>query len=150
MRLRVAKKLVRQVGSTGRRLPRDRLRKAAYRYLRWPGRPRIEGSIEVGFHHLDEQHRLQPPTGDFIRDTILWEVSKNQFFDKTPNGWVNTLFLGIDHGYGGKAMWFETALSRPSQPIEVLRRHHTRDEAEAFHYAQVEALRRGGAVITES
>lgn len=52
---------------------------------------------------------------------------------------ISTVFLGLDHGFGGEPAWFETMVfTKESQWSEVdMARYATYDEAEKGHEAMV-------------
>lgn len=57
---------------------------------------------------------------------------------------VSTVFLGINYGWGDKALWFETMVfGGDSMVDEYCERYTTYDEALAGHTRVVEKLRKG-------
>ena len=54
---------------------------------------------------------------------------------------VSTVFLGLDHGHGGKSLWFETMVFGGKLDLEQ-DRYETWDEAVAGHKAMVKRVRR--------
>jgi hypothetical protein len=53
---------------------------------------------------------------------------------------VSTVFLGLDHSFGGKPLWFETMVFGGSLDQEQ-ERYTTWEEAEAGHAAMVERVK---------
>lgn len=52
---------------------------------------------------------------------------------------VSTIFLGIDHGFGGKSLLWETAIDE-GNGFEVVARYSTREEAMRGHAEHCERL----------
>jgi hypothetical protein len=70
-----------------------------------------------------------------------WAIGQTQ----TATGLVSTVFLGLNHNFGGgPPVLFETAIFPKVGNIEVLARYHTRADALAGHAAYV-AWREGQA-----
>jgi hypothetical protein len=55
---------------------------------------------------------------------------------------ISTVFLGLDHGYGGKHLWFETMVFRDRHDI-YCKRYETWDEALAGHMHAVQLAHDG-------
>lgn len=80
-------------------------------------------------------------------DTLEWghwfENTENRrvAFDKVEDeAEVSTVFLGLDHGFGGTPLLFETMVFGGKLDGEQ-ERYSTWDEAEASHKAMVERVR---------
>jgi hypothetical protein len=72
------------------------------------------------------------------------EVRSNRTVAKTTIGDVkiSTVFLGIDHGYGGNPLWFETMVF--GGPLdEEMERYETWGEAAVGHEKMVARVRAG-------
>jgi hypothetical protein len=76
-----------------------------------------------------------------IDDTIEWA----KWFEKAPRHVANTqdryirvstVFLGIDHGFGGKPLWFETMIFG-GEHDGFQERYETWAEAELGHFCAV-------------
>lgn len=52
---------------------------------------------------------------------------------------ISTVFLGLNHGYGGKKLWFETMIFG-GEHDEFQERYATWEEAEAGHKRAVEMV----------
>jgi hypothetical protein len=76
-------------------------------------------------------------------DVVEWAKSfekKSRILAKTQVGEieVSTVFLGIDHGFGGRQLWFETMTFGDDE--ERQQRYATWAEAESGHIEMVESL----------
>ena len=87
---------------------------------------------------------------ELVDDVVTWA----KFFDKkdrilaktdvSPDVHVSTVFLGLDHGFGGKPLWFETMIFG-GEHDDYQKRYSTWEEAETGHeYAVIMA---GGRVV---
>ena len=114
------------------------------------------------FWVLDADHKPVP-----ARSVTEWEkwmfderlkIGVGRIGYETINGWkVSTIFLGIDHGFGGPSRWFETMIfvdedrPAPLEDDERLKewrenqqmRYSTWDEAEKGHAMFCEIIRNG-------
>ena len=91
---------------------------------------------------LDEDHNLVPA------DLFTWA----RFFDESDarrvgsdevgEARVSTVFLGIDHGFGGPPLWFETMIFGGPHDNGTWR-YTTWDEAAVGHRRIVSALQEG-------
>ena len=95
---------------------------------------------------LDEQHRLVPTDdihewGRFFDDRDRRTVG----FDDVDGVRVSTVFLGLDHGYLGEHLWFETMIFEDKDRgwDQDMDRYETWEEAETGHRAVVARLRAG-------
>lgn len=72
-----------------------------------------------------------------------WFTHADRAVCVTPLGGavVSTVFLGVDHGFGGTPLWFETAVFRKDQGAWVGERYATWDEAEIGHKLAVQQER---------
>lgn len=52
---------------------------------------------------------------------------------------ISTVFLNLDHGFGGQPKWFETCIFGPNDS-DVVERYETWEEAEVGHAKYVERL----------
>jgi hypothetical protein len=69
-----------------------------------------------------------------------WFETANRTVAQTEIGatWVSTVFLGLDHAFGGPPpMLFETMIFTDGDPEDFQRRCSTWDQAEAQHAAAV-------------
>ncbi len=84
-----------------------------------------------------------------IDDLKTWataqEIGKRRVgLDHVGTYRVSTVFLGLDHGFGGSPLWFETMVFTGSDSSDSFcDRYETYAEAEAGHIYVVEALRAG-------
>lgn len=82
-----------------------------------------------------------------VADSLTWgrwfETAERHVASTHINAhtWVSTVFLGLDHGFGSKSLWFESMTFRKGDGREQ-ERYATWDEAEAGHAAMVAAERR--------
>lgn len=107
---------------------------------------------------LDEDHNVIA-AADILEWGQWFEQTENRTVARTQiSGFlVSTVFLGIDHGFGKKQLWFETMVfedeDRPV-PIEVAGtlkklladyqvRYSTWIEAEAGHNQIIEVIQKG-------
>lgn len=98
-----------------------------------------------GYYVLDERNQPKPATvAEF--NTFMTEHQIRKVVGRTelPDGvWVSTVFLGLDHAWGGgPPLLFETMIFE-GRYSEHMWRWHTRDEAVAGHLAVLDALRSG-------
>jgi hypothetical protein len=81
-----------------------------------------------------------------------WEMlplEQRRVAEDTVSGfWVSTVFLGIDHGWDGEPLLFETGVfavdpdgERAMDEVEEMSRYATWTEAEVGHLLIVQALR---------
>lgn len=93
---------------------------------------------------LDENHNVIP-----CPDMLTWarfvDADENRLVarDVIGDARVSTVFLGLNHGFGGPALWFETMVFGGPRDGEQ-ERYATWEEAVAGHYRAV--LRERGAV----
>lgn len=78
---------------------------------------------------------------DFIKWAKWYEKSERHVKnDYLPNGiHVSTVFLGLDHGYDGTVLLFETMIFG-GEHNEYQERYETWDEAEAGHQKAIELV----------
>lgn len=62
---------------------------------------------------------------------------------------VSTVFLGIDHGYGSKQLWFETMVFGQKSSDLYMDRYTTYEEAEEGHQRVVQLLTEGKLELNE-
>jgi hypothetical protein len=104
------------------------------------------------FGILDEDHKVVPLTlaqvaaGEF--DEFHAQVDRRRVGRDIVNGLlVSTVFLCIDHGFGGTPKWFETMIFRGENLDNSVDdwqwRYETWDEAVEGHKAVVELVRIG-------
>jgi hypothetical protein len=112
--------------------------------------------VDNRFYILDENHQLVP-AGDLIKWANFFENNSARRVGRTKiNGLVvSTVFLGIDHSFGGYGppLFFETMIFRgtPNAEIEKIQRafdqyqtrYSTWDEALAGHNQIVTIIREG-------
>ena len=89
-------------------------------------------------------HKVKP-----VKDVIEWAQQfegMNRRVEITEVGKVkvSTVFLGLDHGFGGTPQWFETMVFGGKLDQEQ-ERYGTWDEAEAGHRAMVARVAKAGA-----
>lgn len=71
-----------------------------------------EGAVDAmktSFHILDESH-VPRPASSLEEGAAFFEDGKNRIVAQDTVGHilVSTVFLGLDHGFGGEPLWFET------------------------------------------
>lgn len=66
-------------------------------------------------------------------DRLLWK-------DKVGDILVSTVFLGLDHGFGGQPIWFETMTF--GDDLERMERYSTYEEAINGHKKVLEAVQK--------
>lgn len=91
---------------------------------------------------LDADHNLVPAD---LRTWARWfedGAARRVAEDTIGDARVSTVCLGIDHGFGGPPLWFETMVFRAGDD-EYTERYATWTEAEAGHARVVAALREG-------
>jgi hypothetical protein len=105
---------------------------------------------------LDEQHNVIRISHRRILEwEEWWKVVKNRRVARTVinNYLVSTVFLCIDHGFGGTPQWFETMVFEQKEGEEECKhdrwcwRYATWAEAEAGHHDVVELIKKG--LLTE-
>jgi hypothetical protein len=91
---------------------------------------------------LDAEHNLVP--ADLMTWAMFFEDSDARRVAETTVGEarVSTVFLGIDHEFGGAPLWFETMVFG-GQHDEYTDRYTTWEEAVAGHGRIVSALIEG-------
>ncbi len=69
--------------------------------------------------------------------------------DKVGDARISTVFLGLDHGWGDKPLWFETMIFGAPEHDDYQERYETWDEAEAGHAKALALVKsgRGGADV---
>lgn len=77
--------------------------------------------------------------GKFMQDVLARRVAYNNLGNGVE---VSTVFLGLDHGYGGMPLWFETMIFGGPHD-ESVHRYATWQEAEWAHKCVVKALEDG-------
>jgi hypothetical protein len=113
---------------------------------------------------LDENHNVIPARslrewGEWMEEAFKsGDAGRRRVAETTISGWwVSTVFLGINHGFGGPPLWFETMVFEsedappPPEIGEKLRsrlkemqfRYATWDEATEGHETVVEMIRTG-------
>lgn len=109
------------------------------------------------FAKLDADHNVVPV--DDVHEFAFWFETADRIVGKTSvNGFViSTVFLGIDYGFGGPPLWFETMIfiDEENPPASELggkidewrsgqqRRYATWEEAAAGHEQFVQIIREG-------
>lgn len=82
------------------------------------------------------------PTNDVLEAFGPDRSDRRVARDELAAGSVSTVFLGIDHGWGGSHLWFETMIfGGPHDQWQD--RYETYDQAEAGHKRVVAALKAG-------
>lgn len=79
---------------------------------------------------------------DDMHETFARDVSVQVGNDMVGPAQVSTVFLRLDHGFGGTPLWFETMIFGGDHD-GWHDRYHTYDEAETGHKRVVEALKAG-------
>lgn len=99
-------------------------------------------------HYLLQGHRpVREP--DILKWAAWWETAQRRVARERltlPDGTeaeVSTVFLGIDHGFGGRPLLFETMVFGLKEDAQPCWRYATWLEAEAGHVAVCAALRLG-------
>jgi hypothetical protein len=98
---------------------------------------------EPYWYILDDDRRAVPV--DSLEQWAVW--FEKHYFDggRVVGKWehhgveISTVFLGMDHGFGGPPMIFETMIFGGPHDGEQWR-HSTWEEAEAFHMATCRTL----------
>lgn len=72
------------------------------------------------------------------RNMQHWNTRRVKVSEVGPYS-LSTVFLGMDHGFGGPPLWFETCLFS-SDMSEVVERYATYQEAEEGHERALERL----------
>ncbi len=78
-----------------------------------------------------------------VRDVMDWAMSKvDRRVAKTYVGdvYISTVFLGMDHGFGGRPQWFETMVFGGTMDGEQ-QRYETYEDAEAGHLLMVNRVK---------
>lgn len=97
------------------------------------------------YYVLDEKNQPKPATSDefgrFMRDNAIRKVvGRTELADGVQ---VSTVFLGLDHAWGGgRPLLFETLIF-DGQYDGHMWRYSTRDEAIVGHLAVLDAIRAG-------
>lgn len=83
---------------------------------------------------LDADHRVTPCADlyEWARWMELPESRRVALTELANGRRVSTVFLGLDHGFDGAPLWFETMIF-PSDNDEYQVRYATWDEAKAGH-----------------
>jgi hypothetical protein len=96
---------------------------------------------------LDGHEVVPLPSGTYPRGNI--EDRRVALTQIAPSVRVSTVFLALDHGWGGKRLWFETMVF--SGPLaDECERYETWDEAETGHAAMVERVKAAIAAEMEA
>ena len=98
-----------------------------------------------GYYVLDEKNQPKPATvEEFGRFMTEHQIRKVVGRTELPDGvQVSTVFLGLDHAWGGGApLLFETLIF-DGQYDGHMWRWHTRDQAVTGHLAVLDAIRAG-------
>lgn len=88
---------------------------------------------------LDEAHHVH-----IIDDPILWamwmeDTDRRVARHELPNGYlISTVFLGVDHGWGGIPLWFETMVFHGNTSDLDMERYTTWDQAVKGHRLMVD------------
>ncbi len=93
-------------------------------------------------------HKWNRKTGEITPSspTEFEEDRRGRTVGDTPVGdyRVSTVFLGIDHGFGGESRWFETMVfGAGSYEDQFCERYATAEQAKAGHLDTVLKLRAG-------
>jgi hypothetical protein len=76
--------------------------------------------------------------------TINGEEYRRVAWTEIDDGFVSTVWLGLDHGFGeGPPLIFETMIVRRGEWLDFCERYATEDEAIAGHATALEWLARG-------
>lgn len=91
-----------------------------------------------GLRHAILRGHIVVPVRDWM-EWALWSATNDRHVGHTRLGacCVSTVFLGLDHGFGGEPMWFETCIFRRKNQSRIVERYTTWDEAEAGHASNV-------------
>jgi hypothetical protein len=99
---------------------------------------------------LDEQHNVIRISHSRIMEWEEWhkQVENRRVGRDVVNGLlISTVFLCIDHGFGGTPQWFETMIFRNEECKDPLNdytwRYETWDEAAEGHHVAVELVKKG-------
>lgn len=89
-------------------------------------------------------HQVRLFYGDLLEWAVAFEKMDRRVAQTSINGAnVSTVFLGLNHGFGGEPLWFETMVFGGLLDGEA-DRYATWDEAERGHAQMVERVRRTG------
>lgn len=105
----------------------------------------MKTDLDMGYAVLDG-HEIR-----HVTDVLEWgrwyqDADRKVARDQVGEADVSTVFLGLNHGFGGRPLYFETMLfaTNPEDPRDGSTwRYQTWDEAAAGHAAVVAALRDG-------
>ena len=97
------------------------------------------------WYKLNEKKEVVPATQDEAME--VWrdfDRHRRVAYDQTPQGFaVSTVFLALDHGFGGRGMFFETMIVDGSGPlVGYQERYATWDQAVAGHARALARVRR--------
>lgn len=99
--------------------------------------------VGLGHKILDADHNVVDSTllewAKFTRESEKKIVAQ----DRLKGFFISTVFLGIDHGFGGKPLWFETMIFHESYSDLYCDRYETWDEAVAGHKKAIKLVRLG-------
>jgi len=90
-------------------------------------------------------HKVVPVKDVIEREVWFEKADRRVALDKIGEVKVSTVFLGLDHGFGGKSLWFETMVFGGKLDQEQAR-YETWDEAVTGHKAMVKRVSEGGKV----
>lgn len=95
---------------------------------------------DLRYHVLNERHELveAADVGEWGR--FFQSGDRRVGKDEIGDAEVSTVFLGIDHGWGDKHLWFETMIFG-GEHDQASWRYETWDEAIVGHRRVVTALR---------
>lgn len=101
--------------------------------------------MDSSWHKLDGNFRPVPiKEGEpYVPGAIQWSLK-----DKVGGLVVSTVFLGVDHSFGGTPRWFETMVFRAGESLSC-ERYETKNEAEAGHQREVERCKAQGMEKTD-
>jgi hypothetical protein len=97
------------------------------------------------YYVLDPDHRVLP-----VEDVLAWaewmeHADRRVAEDTVEDYWVSTVFLGVDHGFFGRLLVFETMIFKQADHEVALSQFQNRygswDEAVAGHREAVALVR---------
>jgi len=92
-------------------------------------------------HYILENEQIKKVDESF--DFYKWfsEADRKISEDKIRKATISTVFLGLDHGFGGKLLLFETAVFGEKLELDFGDRYSTLEEARIGHKKIVEEVR---------
>lgn len=97
------------------------------------------------FKILDSNHQLIDAEA-FEFERFFKDIQNRRVGHDTLDGFIiSTVFLGVDHGFHGKSLWFETMIFLKGSSNDLYcDRYETWDEAMAGHQKAIQLVESGG------